>query len=326
MLAVETSRLTREYKFVERRAGLGGKIRDLFAPQRRTKTAVRDVNVQIAPGEFVGLIGPNGAGKTTLMKLFSGIITPTKGEVAILGQTPSPFNHELKKRFSLVMGQKSQLWWDLPAVDSFNLNRALYDIDRTNFAKTTDELVGMLQVGDLVGKPVRQLSLGERMKMELISSLVHSPEILFLDEPTIGLDATSQVQIRRFLADVNANRGVTIVLTSHYMNDIKRLCQRVLLINEGQLMHDGSLNDLFQAVTGYRRVNVRFAGVPSASASGFEWLSLDADRGVLRVPEDELSEVIQRVVRECEVAEVSVEDDDIEASMQEIYATKLVQS
>lgn len=322
MLAVEAKSLTRDYKFVERREGLSGKFQDLFKPQRRTKTAVNDVDVRIAPGEFVGLIGPNGAGKTTLMKLFSGIITPTSGEISVLGQTPSPFNHRLKQRFSLVMGQKSQLWWDLPAIDSFNLNAALYDVDRAAYKSTVDELVEMLHVQDLVGKPVRQLSLGERMKMELISSLVHSPEILFLDEPTIGLDATSQVQIRKFLASVNKTRGVTIILTSHYMNDIKRLCDRVLLINDGELVHDGPLDDLMREVKGYRRVNVKFMGAPGPAADEFEWLSLEGDSGTLRVLEDEMQDVIQRVVSACDVVEVNVEEDDIEACMEEIYAMK----
>jgi ABC-2 type transport system ATP-binding protein len=321
---ISAENVTRVYKFVERREGLAGKFRDLISPNRREQIALTDFSFGINRGEFVGLIGPNGAGKTTLIKILSGIIRPTSGQVSVLGQTPTPFNQELKRKFALVMGQKSQLWWDLPAIDTFNLNREIYGIPKSDFKSTLDMLVDTLEVGSLLTKPVRQLSLGERMKMELISSLAHQPSILYLDEPTIGLDAISQQQIRSFLKEINVKHGVTILLTSHYMDDIKKLCRRVILVNHGQRLYDGELDDLLKGVVDYKLVTVHFGEEPpSDDDSSFDWMERDAVRGILRVDSPKLQEVLQRLLSRYVVKDLTVEDEEIESLIHKIYRAEL---
>lgn len=256
MPVIEVSHLTRRFTTHLKQPGLRGALRGLFKREYQTKTAVDDVSFSIERGEFVGFLGPNGAGKTTTLKMLSGVLHPTSGEAKVLGFVPWQRKPEFQKRFSLVLGQKNQLWWDLPAYDSFELNRDIYDIDQSTFKAKVAELAELLEIDKLLNVPVRKLSLGERMKCEVAASLLHSPDVLFLDEPTIGLDVVSQVRLRDFLRDYNERTGLTVILTSHYMADIQALCKRVVVIDGGRAVYDGALRDL--VAQGADRRTIRF--------------------------------------------------------------------
>ena len=228
----------------ERDEGLKAATKSLVRRKTREVRAVDGISFEIAPGEIVGFLGPNGAGKTTTLKMLSGLLYVSGGEARVLGHVPSKRERDFLRRISLVMGNRNQLQWDLPALDSFELNRSIYQIPRPDFLALRDELIELLEVGDLVRKPVRQLSLGERMKVEIVGSLLHRPQVLFLDEPTIGLDVTMQKRIRAFVADYNRRFGATVLLTSHYMADVEALCKRVVVIHHGRILYDGALSGL----------------------------------------------------------------------------------
>lgn len=245
MNIIETKKLTKTYKRFEKDEGLKGSIKSLFKRKMIKKTAVDYLDLSIQAGEFVGLIGPNGAGKTTLMKMLSGIISPSLGSISVLGYDPDEQKNDYKKQFAIVMGQKSQLFHDLSAADTFLLLKEIYDIDEATYRENLHYFIELFQVEETMKVQVRTLSLGERMKMELIAALLHNPKILFLDEPTIGLDAVAQKQVRGFLKQVNQDKGTTILLTSHYMEDIKSLCNRCIVINHGTKIFDGNTDDLF---------------------------------------------------------------------------------
>src|SRR4051794_39081666 len=221
-------------------------MRGLFSRRFKEVNAVRDVTFSVEPGEMVAFLGPNGAGKTTTLKMLSGLVYPTAGTASVLGFVPWERPDAFRRQFSLVMGQKNQLWWDLPAADSFQLHREVYSLEKARFEKTLGELTEMFAVEKLTSQPVRELSLGERMKMELIASLLHEPRLLLLDEPTIGLDVVAQVAIQKCLKEYNATRGVTMLLTSHYMRDVEALCNRLLVITHGRLVHDGPLSAIIE--------------------------------------------------------------------------------
>jgi ABC-2 type transport system ATP-binding protein len=240
MSAIIVKNLTRRFTTHVKQPGFAGALRGLVKREYKTKVAVQDLSFVIEPGEFVGFLGPNGAGKTTTLKILSGVLHPTSGEATVLGYTPWLRQPELQRRFSLVLGQKNQLWWDLPALDSFLLNRDIYDIDHKIFDTKVAELTELLALKEILHVPVRKLSLGERMKCEIAASLLHAPEVLFLDEPTIGLDVVSQLRIREFLRDYNERTGITVILTSHYMSDIEALCKRVMVIDGGRAVFDGA--------------------------------------------------------------------------------------
>ncbi|MEI6871623.1 MAG: ATP-binding cassette domain-containing protein, partial [Verrucomicrobiota bacterium] len=240
-ITIEASGLNKVFRTYRKPPGLVGAIRGLFHREYTEMRAVDDVSFTIREGEFVGFLGPNGAGKTTVLKMLSGLVQPTSGEANVLGFTPWERRDEMKRQFALLMGQKNALWWDLPARESLELNRVIYGIERKRFDAVVDELSTLLDVTDKLDVMVRELSLGERMKMELIAALLHSPRVLFLDEPTIGLDVTSQKRVRDFLKRHNREVGVSILLTSHYMGDIEELCERVLVIDHGKLFFDGPL-------------------------------------------------------------------------------------
>ena len=240
----------RSFACAEREAGLRASLRSLVARKWREVRAVDGVSFEIEAGEIVGFLGPNGAGKTTTLKMLSGLLYPSGGEARVLGHIPSRRERDYLRRMTLVMGNRNQLQWDLPALDSFELNRAIYRLPREDFQRTRDELIELLDVGDLVRKPVRQLSLGERMKVEVVGSLLHLPQVLFLDEPTIGLDVTMQKRIRSFIAEYNARYGATVLLTSHYMADVEALCKRVIVIHHGKILFDGQLAELTQRFGG----------------------------------------------------------------------------
>ncbi|MCS6849841.1 MAG: ATP-binding cassette domain-containing protein, partial [Gemmataceae bacterium] len=241
MPIIEAHNLTKTYRVFQKREGLLGALRGLVRREYREVHAVAGVSFTIEPGEMVGFLGPNGAGKTTTLKMLSGLIYPTSGEARVLGYVPWERADAFRRQFSLVMGQKNQLWWDLPAADSFQLHREIYSLPAVEFQRTLGELTELFGVKHLVRQPVRELSLGERMKMELIAALLHQPRLLLLDEPTIGLDVVAQAAIQRCLREYNSRRGVTMLLTSHYMRDVEALCDRVLVITHGRVVYDGPL-------------------------------------------------------------------------------------
>src|SRR3989344_1766063 len=245
-MIISVSHLKRYYQTYKKEPGFLGSLRSLVHSKYETVKAVDDVSFTVDAGELVGFIGPNGAGKTTTLKCLSGLLFPTSGVVRVLGYTPFERNHQYLKQISLVMGQKNQLWWDLPAQETFLLNKEIYEIPDDQYNKTLHELVELLDVESLLKVQVRKLSLGERMKMELIAALIHSPKVLFLDEPTIGLDVVMQKKMRDFINEYNSRRKATILLTSHYMDDVKELCDRVIIIDHGKLLFDGALDDIIK--------------------------------------------------------------------------------
>jgi len=244
MNAIKVENLKKHYDYYQKDQGLKNSIKNVFKRKKLVKEAVNDISFGIEPGEIVGFIGPNGAGKTTTLKILSGILFPTSGNVIVGGYTPWERKKKFKMSFSIVMGQKTQLNWDLPAIESFNLNKCIYEVSDADYKETVGELTELLEVTKLLKTQVRRLSLGERMKMELIAALIHRPKIIFLDEPTIGLDFVSQKTIREFIRDYNEKTGATVILTSHYMGDIESLCKRAIVINSGQIVYDGQLSDI----------------------------------------------------------------------------------
>src|SRR5262245_56524798 len=260
MPIIEAISLSKTYRVAQKKEGLRGALRALFRRQVKEIRAGEDVSFTIEPGEMVAFLGPNGAGKTTTLKMLSGLIYPTSGSARVLDFVPWERADAFRRRFALVMGQKNQLWWDLPAADSFQLHREIYSIPAASFTRTLGELTEMFQVKELTRQPVRELSLGERMKMELIAALLHQPQLLLLDEPTIGLDVVAQATIQRCLKEYNARRGVTMLLTSHYMRDVEALCSRILIISHGKLIYDGGLGGITEQFGRNKLVKLQFAG------------------------------------------------------------------
>ena len=259
MATIEARDLTKVYRTYRKESGLRGAIKGLFYRRYDETRAADRVTFQIDEGEFVGFLGPNGAGKTTVLKMLSGLLNPTSGDARVLGFVPWERHNEMKRQFSLLMGQKNALWWDLPAQESLELNRAIYGIDRDRFKKVVDGLRELLEVGDKMNVMVRELSLGERMKMELISALIHEPRVLFLDEPTIGLDVVSQKRVREFLRLYNEQHRIVTMLTSHYMQDIQELCDRVIIIDHGKIFFDGALDRIIDQFSAAKVVSLTFA-------------------------------------------------------------------
>ena len=304
---VEVEGLAKVFRVPERESGVRAAARSLFRRQWRDVRAVDGISFAIEPGEVVGFLGPNGAGKTTTLKMLSGLLYPTGGGVRVLGHVPSKRERDYLRRMTLVMGNRNQLQWDLPALDSFELNRAIYRLPRDDFLRTRDELIDLLDIGDLIRKPVRQLSLGERMKVEIVGSLLHLPQVLFLDEPTIGLDVTMQRRIRGFVADYNARYGATVLLTSHYMADVEALCRRVLVIHHGRLLFDGALDDLTHRFAPHKTIEVVLADGETLTAS---------------VPKEETSQATARLLAEHEVVDLTVEDPPIEDVIEQVFASE----
>ncbi len=256
MHTIIADNLSKVYTVQKKRPGLSGSLKDLFSPIHQDKTAVGGVSFVLDEGELVGFIGPNGAGKTTTLKMLSGLLYPSGGEVSVLGFNPWKREYDFLRQISLVMGQKNQLWWDLPAVESFNLARDIYAIPQNTYKKTLDKLVAMLDIGDVLNVQVRKLSLGQRMKAELVAALIHSPKILFLDEPTIGLDVVMQQSMRQFLKEYNQGGDGSIILTSHYMDDVKELCKRVIIIDQGAIIYDGLLSEVIAKFSQHKIIEV----------------------------------------------------------------------
>ena len=255
---ISVKNVSKVYDILKKEPGLIGSIKTLVLRKSERKTAVDNINFSIQEGDFIGFIGPNGAGKTTTIKMLSGIIHPSSGDIKVMRFTPKKLQNAFKKQFAITMGQKNQLWWDIPALDSFQLLKEIYEIPNEDFKNILDELTNLLDVKHILNVPLRNLSLGERMKMEIIGSLLHSPKVLFLDEPTIGLDVSSRRRIREFLKYINKEKKITIILTSHYLEDIKELCNRIIAINKGTIIYDGTLKAIPTGALNYKHVSVCF--------------------------------------------------------------------
>ena len=318
--AVRVEELRKVFDVPEREAGLRAATKSLVRRKTREVRAVDGISFEIAPGEIVGFLGPNGAGKTTTLKMLSGLLYPTGGEARVLGFVPSKRQKDFLSQITLVMGNRNQLQWDLPALDSFELNRAIYRLPQADFRETRDELIELLDVGDLVRKPVRQLSLGERMKVEVVGSLLHRPQMLFLDEPTIGLDVTMQKRIRSFVATYNERNGATVLLTSHYMADVQALCRRVIVIHHGRILYDGPLTGLADTVAAWKTIAVVLEDGASDLSEFGEVIHRDGDVVTLRVPKEQTARVTARLLAEREVTDLNVEDPPIEDVIELVFA------
>ena len=321
MPVIEIEGLSKSYRVYQKQEGLMASVRGLFRRQYRQVEAVRAINLTVEQGEFVAFLGPNGAGKTTTLKLLSGVITPSGGTARVMGHVPWKRENAYRRRFALVMGQKNQLWWDLPAAESFRLHQQIYGIPPAQFDRTRDELTGLMGVRHLLSQPVRELSLGERMKMELTAALLHSPDVLFLDEPTIGLDVIAQHNVQLFLRHYQEERKITILLTSHYMKDVAALCRRVVIINRGQIMFDGSLSGIIDRFGGHKVISVLLAnGHDPADLGRFgELLSAQFPRVKLRVQRNVVPEVLSGILASCTVEDISVEDPPLEEVIAEMF-------
>lgn len=321
MSIIQIDQLTKSYRVYQKKEGLLESVRGLFHRDYKTIEAVRGISLRVEPGEFVAFLGPNGAGKTTTLKLLSGVIYPTSGTASVMGFVPWKRDMEYRRRFALVMGQKNQLWWDLPAQESFRLHQQIYAIDRTSFDANLSELTSLLDVQKLLGRPVRELSLGERMKMELIAALLHAPDVLFLDEPTIGLDVIAQRNIQQFLKHYQEERQITILLTSHYMKDVSALCQRVVVIAQGIIQYDGSLSGIIDSFSGSKVIQLQL-GIEQA-ASGLERfgeiLKTDMPRVSIRVPRANVSRVLAEILNTYTVDDVAVEDPPLEEVIASLF-------
>jgi ABC-2 type transport system ATP-binding protein len=319
---IEAVGLTKTYRVVQKKAGVLGALRGLYRREYREVRAVDRINFTIEPGEMVAFLGPNGAGKTTTLKMLSGLIYPTSGEARVLGFTPWQRADAFRRQFALVMGQKNQLWWDLPAADSFQLLREIYAIPPAEFRQTLAELTGLLGVETLTRQAVRELSLGERMKMELIAALLHKPRLLLLDEPTIGLDVVAQGMIQRCLRDYHTRRGVTTLLTSHYMRDVEALCDRVLVINHGRLVYDGPLARIVERFSETKLVKLQFeetAPETDELAPFGEVVRRDGPWADIKVERAQVASVLAAILDRHAVADVSVEEPPLEEVIARVF-------
>jgi viologen exporter family transport system ATP-binding protein len=321
MPIIEAKALTKTYRVSQKKEGVLGAIRGLFQREYKDVHAVESVTFSIEPGEMVAFLGPNGAGKTTTLKMLSGLIYPTTGKAEVLGYVPWKREDSFRRQFALVMGQKNQLWWDLPAADSFQLHREIYSLAPNEFRRTLDELTDIFDVAALIRQPVRELSLGERMKMELIAALLHRPKLLLLDEPTIGLDVVAQATIQKCLRDYNATQGITMLLTSHYMRDVEALCSRVLVISHGRLIYDGPLSGIMEQFSQAKVVKLHFEGeeVPEELDRYGEVVCREGPIAELRVDRGQLAEVLNAVLDNFTVLDVSVQDPPLEQVIARVF-------
>ena len=315
--------LKKSYRVHEREAGTKASIRSLFKRTYKEVEAVKGVSFSIEPGEVVGFLGPNGAGKTTTLKMLSGLLFPTGGAASVMGYTPWNREQKYLRHISLVMGNRNQLMWDIPAMDSFLVNRAVYQIPEKQFGETLDELIALLDLEKLMKKPVRGLSLGERMKCELAAALLHRPAVLFLDEPTLGVDVTMQVRIRQFIGEQNRKYGTTVLLTSHYMADVTALCKRVIVIHRGALLYDGDLSALSDRIAPFKLVKLDFETPEAAQKAGDYGLVTEQEemKVTLRLPREETSSTVARLLAELPVRDLTVEDPSIEEVIEQVFAS-----
>ncbi|RPJ46454.1 MAG: ATP-binding cassette domain-containing protein [Chloroflexi bacterium] len=323
---IQIDHLSKTYQVSEREGGFGAAVGGFFRRKYRDVQAVQEVTFTIAQGEVVGFLGPNGAGKTTTLKMLSGLLHPTAGKARVLGYTPWERKPEYLQAMTLVMGQRSRLSWDIPAADSFLLNQAIYRIPDEDYKRTVKELDELLELAPIMKKPVRNLSLGERMKVELAAGLLHRPKVLFLDEPTIGLDITAQARIRDFLREYNRRTGATILLTSHYMADVTALCERIIIIHHGQLKYDGSLYELSRRIAPFKLIGIALGdpcpcdltpyGTPVAIEGGEEG---NGDKQYVQVPAGDVAKITARMLAELPIHDLTIEDPPIETVIERAF-------
>ena len=320
-MVIQTKALRKTYKVTKKQPGFVGTVKGLIRPQYDEVEAVKGIDLEIAKGEIVGFLGPNGAGKTTTIKMLSGIMHPTSGEATVLGFEPWKRNPEMLRRIALVMGNKQQLWWDLPAIESFNVLRVLYDVPDSEYKARLDFLAEQLQLKDKLDTQVRKLSLGERMKCELVAALLHQPEVVFLDEPTIGLDLVSQKRIREFLRDLNRQTQCTIVLTSHYMQDVQELAQRVVVIDHGSLVFDGDFNQLVGLYGADKQLRLTFGGtdpLPDLSSFG-SVLASEGREATISVPKAQVTQAASQILQSFSVIDIAVEEVSVDEVVRRLF-------
>jgi ABC-2 type transport system ATP-binding protein len=320
--AILVENLSKTYQVSEREGGFRAAVRGFFKRKYKDVHAVQEVSFKIEPGEVVGFLGPNGAGKTTTLKMLSGLLHPTGGQAHVLGFTPWDLKPEYLRSMTLVMGQRNRLSWDIPAADSFLLNQAIYRIPDQEFKRTLAELDELLELGPLLKKPVRNLSLGERMKCEIAAGLLHRPRVLFLDEPTIGLDITGQARIREFLREYNRRTGATILLTSHYMADVTALCERIIIIHLGRLKYDGGISDLSRRIAPYKLIGVMIAGSDSHDLGKYGTpVQNDEDtaKRYIQVQAEEVTGVTSRLLKDLPVHDITITDPPIEQVIERAF-------
>ncbi len=322
---IEVDHLSKYYQVHEKEPGLMGSLRSFVKRKYRDVKAVDDISFHIDAGERVGFLGPNGAGKTTTLKVLSGLLYPTRGHATVLGFTPQKRETAYLKQFTLVMGQKQQLLWDLPAIETFLVNQAIYEIPKAQFEATLNELDNLLDLESVMKKQVRKLSLGERMKCELAAALLHRPKVLFLDEPTIGLDVTMQARIREFIGEYNRRYGATVLLTSHYMADVTALCERIIVIDRGHLFYDGNFRALIERVAPYKILRLQFEQPISRLelATFGEVAACDGLTAVLHVPRVQATESATRLLSQMKVDDVTFEEPPVEDIIREVFAGRV---
>jgi ABC-2 type transport system ATP-binding protein len=324
MPAIAAHNLTKTYVQVKKQPGLWGGIKGLFTREKSFVEAVRQVSFDVADGEVVGFLGPNGAGKTTTIKMMSGILHPTAGDVSVLGYRPFDRKSEMLRQIALVMGNKQQLWWDLPAWDSFVVLRELYEVDHDLFRRRVDYLIDSLDLKDKIHTQVRKLSLGERMKCELVAALLHGPRVLFLDEPTIGLDVISQKRIRDFLRELNRTERCTIILTSHYMQDVQELCERVIVIDHGAIAFDGTLESLSQSYSDAKRLRLTFErAAPVIELAGYGAVVEEFENGVvLAIDRERTAAITGEILQRFPVRDVALEDVSVDEVIRDLFSRR----
>ena len=320
--AIIVDRLVKNFEITERKQGLIGSVSSLFSPKKKTVRALRGISFSIETGELVGFIGPNGAGKTTTLKILSGLLYPTSGFNQVLGFDPWDRKSEFLKQISLVMGQKNQLWWDLPAIETLELNRAIYEIPKKRYEESLDELTKMLEVKRLLNVQVRRLSLGQRMRLELVAALLHKPKVLFLDEPTIGLDVVGQQKMRDFIYDYNKKHDATILLTSHNMDDVFDLAKRVIVIDKGKILFDGDLRELVNRFAKDKIIKVylsKEADIKQLERIG-KVKKLDFPQAVLSVRRATAAVAAAELLQKIPVADLTIEEEPIEEIVRKVFS------
>jgi len=322
--AIQVSRLKKFYRVHQKEPGLTGSVKSLFKRKYVDVKAVNNISFSIDEGELIGFIGPNGAGKTTTLKCLSGLLYPSSGKISVLGFDPWERKPEFLKQIALVMGQKNQLWWDLPAMETFLLNKEIYGISDEQFEKTLDELTRLLEVKDLLRVQVRKLSLGQRMKCELVAALLHSPKVLFLDEPTIGLDVVMQKRMRDFIKEYNRSSKSTIILTSHYMSDVKELCQRVIIIDKGKIVFDGQLREITKKYADHKQISIILAKEvdPKKLEAIGKVKEFNYPELILTAKRNEVSMIAARALDKLPVADLNIEEPAIEDIIRELFTGK----
>lgn len=324
--AIIVERLKKNFEVVEKEKGIAGSIKNIFAPKKKIVRALRDVSFSVKTGELVGFIGPNGAGKTTTLKVLSGLLYPTAGFIQVLNYDPWNRKPQYLKQMSLIMGQKNQLWWDLPAIETFELNRAIYEIPKTKYKESLSELVDLLEVGKLLKTQVRRLSLGQRMRLELVAALLHKPRVMFLDEPTIGLDVIAQQKMRDFIFDYNKRYKATIMLTSHNMDDVVNLAKRVIIIDKGEILFDGNLDELTGKYAKEKTITIYLSR--ETDIKKFEEIgkvkSVAYPKAVLLVPRETCSVAASEILQNFPVADLTIEEEPVEGIIRRIFKGEVI--